>query len=134
LSKRRGKDWNERGNVQLIADAGRSRRERAGALLAKISKARPASEPLERPGIGVPTVTRYTTTANPDGWAPLSAGAAAVDALLASAIDGKDRVLLGWPERPGNGLTLAALAMREARARGRLASTRRTLPMPRAVP
>jgi hypothetical protein len=31
-------------------------------------------------------------------------------------------VLLGWPERPGNGFTLAALAMREARASGRLAS------------
>jgi len=70
----------------------------------------------------VSTATRYATTAKPDDWAPLSAGAPAVDSLVQSILDGKDRVLLGWPERPGNGFTLAALAMREARASGRLAS------------
>ncbi|WP_440410501.1 hypothetical protein [Neorhizobium petrolearium] len=122
MLKRWGKDWSERSGLERIADAGRSRRERVSALLAARTKGHPASESLARPGIGVSTVTRYATTANPEGWAPLSAGAAAVDALLESVIDGRDRVLLGWPERPGNGFTLATLAMREARASGRLAS------------
>ena len=122
MSKRAGKDWGERSRRELIADAGRSRGERARALIKSLDQARPASQLLERPGVGLATTTRYTTTANPDGWAPLSAGLAAVNALLEAVADGRDRVLLGWPERPGNGFTLAALAMREARASGRLAS------------
>ncbi|WP_152658673.1 hypothetical protein [Devosia chinhatensis] len=42
--------------------------------------------------------------------------------MLDSIEDGKDRIVLAWPEKPGNGFTLAALAMREARSSGRLAS------------
>ncbi|MDP9412956.1 MAG: hypothetical protein M3Q08_02465 [Pseudomonadota bacterium] len=122
MSKRGGKDWGERSRSERIADAGRSRGERVRALLQSREQARSASQLLERPGIGLPTTTRYTTTANPNGWAPLSAGLAAVNGLLDAIADGRDRVLLGWPERPGNGFTLAALAMREARASGRLAS------------
>lgn len=122
MSKRRAKYWGERSRNERILDAGRSRGERVRALLASREQACPSSQLLARPGIAIPTVTRYATTSNPKGWAPLSAGAAAVNALLESVIDGKDRVLLGWPERPSNGFTLAALAMREARASGRLAS------------
>jgi hypothetical protein len=122
LSKRGGKDWGERSRRELIADAGRSRRERVRALLQSREQTRPANELLQRPGIGLAIATRYTTTATPDCWAPLSAGLAAVNALLDAVADGTDRVMLGWPERPGNGFTLAALAMREARASGRLAS------------
>lgn len=122
MSKRRAGDWADRSRSQRIADAGRSRGERVRALLAAQEKVRPVNQLLARPGIRVSTATRYATTAKPDGWAPLSAGAPAVDSLLESVLDGKDRVLLGWPERPGNGFTLAALAMREARASGRLAS------------
>ena len=122
MAKRRRKDWGERSRSERIADAGRSRVDRVRALLETREQTRPANQPLERPGIKLATTTRYTTTANPDGWAPLSAGLAAVNALLDAVADGRDRVLLGWPERPGNGFTLAALAMREARASGRLAS------------
>lgn len=122
MSRRGGKDWGERSRRERISDAGRSRAERVSALLASREHSKPPSQLLARPGIGVPTITRYATTANPNGWAPLSAGAAAVDALFESVIDGKDRVLLGWPERPGNGFTLAAVALREARASGRFAS------------
>lgn len=122
MSKRRGRDWGERSRSERIADAGRSHGERVRALLQSREQARPASQLLERPGIGLATTTRYALTANPDGWAPLSAGLAAVNSLLDAVADGRDRVLLGWPERPGNGFTLAALAMREARASGRLAS------------
>lgn len=122
MSKHRSKDWNARGGLERVADAARLRSERVSALLETHTKARQNNEQLIRPGIRVPTETRYATTANPDRWVPLSAGAVAVDALLQSIADGRDRVLLGWPERPGNGFTLAALAMREARASGRLAS------------
>lgn len=120
---RRGeRDWNRRSWNELIADGGRSRRDRVQALLSARAHARPTDQMLTRPGIGVPTATRFATTANPEGWAPLTAGTVAVDALLESISDGKDRVLQGWPERPGNGFTLAALALREARAGGRFAS------------
>lgn len=123
LSKRGGRDWGERSRSNRIADGGRSRGNRVQALLeARQQGSRQAASLVVRPGIGVPTTTRYATTANPGSWAPLSAGAPAVDALLESIGDGKDRALLGWPERPGNGFTLAALALREARASGRLAS------------
>jgi hypothetical protein len=122
LPKHKDKDWNGRSSLERIADASRLHRERVSTLLSTRAKAHQGSEHLVRRGIEVSTTTRYATTANPDGWAPLSAGAAAVDALLESVADGKDRVLLGWPERPGNGFTLAALAMREARSSGRLAS------------
>lgn len=122
MSKRADRDWGKRSRNELIADGGRSRGDRIQALLSARAQARPTDQLLTRPGIRVPTVTRFATTASPDGWAPLTAGVAAVEALLASVADGKDRVLLGWPERPGNGFTLAALALREARAGGRLAS------------
>ena len=122
MSKHKGRDWNGRSSLTRIADAGRLRRERVSTLLSRRAVDHQGSEQLIRPGIGIATATRYSTTASPDRWAPLSAGAVAVDALLQSVADGKDRVLLAWPERPGNGFTLAALAMREARASGRLAS------------
>lgn len=122
MPKRGDRDWGKRGRNELIADGGRSRGDRAQALLSTRAHARPIDQTLTRPGIGVPTATRYATTANPEGWAPLTAGTVAVDALFESISDGKDRVLLGWPERPGNGFTLAALALREARAGGRFAS------------
>jgi hypothetical protein len=123
LSKRGAKDWSERSRSERISDGGRSRGDRVRALLeARTQGNRGAVQLLARPGISTPTATRYATTADPEAWAPLSAGAPAVDALLASIADGKDRVLLGWPERPGNGFTLAALTLREARSSGRLAS------------
>lgn len=121
MSKRRGKDRAARERHKRIADADRLRGDRVRALLAARTDARSAYR-IVRPGISVPTTTRYATTANPDGWASLSAGKAAIDTVLDAIGDGCDRVLLGWPERPGNSFTLAALAMREARASGRLAS------------
>lgn len=122
MAKRRSNDWTERSSLDRFAEASRSRSERVSELLAARAASSRCSEQLDRPGISASTATRYATTANPDRWATLSAGAAAVGALLQSVADGKDRVLLGWPERPSNGFTLAALAMREARASGRLAS------------
>lgn len=95
MAKRRRKDWGERSRSERIADAGRSRVDRVRALLETRQQTRPASQRLERPGIKLATTTRYTTTANPDGWAPLSAGLAAVNALLDAVADGRDRVLLG---------------------------------------
>lgn len=123
MAKGGGKDWTARSRSERIADAGRSRGERVRALLETRERDKSAaSAPLERPGITAPTTMRYATTANPDGWASLTAGSLAVDAFLESVADGCDRILLGWPERPGNGFTLAALALREARASGRLSS------------
>ena len=122
MSKRGAKEWGGGERSGRIADAGRARGERIRTLLATRAKSGSPDWQIVRPGIGTATATRYATTANPGGWAPLTAGVPAIDTLLDAIGDGRDRILLGWPERPGNGFTLAALAMREARASGRLAS------------
>ena len=122
MPRRGGKDWGERDRSTLIADAGRTKGERIRSLLKTRADTKQPLGLVSRPGVATATVTRYTTTANPAGWAPLSAGGVAIDTVIDAIGDGRDRVLLGWPERPGNGFTLAALAMREARAGGRLAS------------
>lgn len=100
---RRGKDWAERDYSKRIADSGRSRLERLQAILASRADPAKANQTLVRPGVGVPTAIRSATTAGPNAWASLTAGAAAVDTVLDAVKDGRDRVLLGWPERPGNG-------------------------------
>ncbi|WP_237355154.1 hypothetical protein [Rhizobium phaseoli] len=123
MTKRRRDDWKERNWNGRIADAKKSRVERIASILqSSRAAAQIPDKILERPGIKKATSTRYTTTAIPDVWLPLSAGKSAIDALLLSVADGRDRAILGWPERPGNGFTLAALAMREARATGKLGS------------
>jgi hypothetical protein len=75
-----------------------------------------------RPGISspLPGRTRYARSAAPDVWlhAPK---AGFVGAILDSIEDGRSRVLLAWPSRPDNGFVAVAVALREARATGRLA-------------
>lgn len=53
---------------------------------------------------------------------PADRGRAITDAILEAIEDGNDRVTLAWPGRPGGGFAAAAIALREARASGRLAS------------
>ncbi len=116
-----GTDWAANNRVELITEAAKQRAERARALI----QSRPRQlgpQTLERPGISTATTVRYASTSSAESWAPLGAGRPLVDALLQSVSDGSDRALLAWPERPGNGFTLAGLALREARCSGRLAS------------
>ncbi|MEP5871530.1 MAG: hypothetical protein ABJ258_00480, partial [Marinomonas sp.] len=44
-----------------------------------------------------------------------------LNAILDAVEDGDDRAILAWPMRPGGGFAVAAVALREARASGRLA-------------
>ncbi len=77
---------------------------------------------LSRPGISVPPSgrTRYARSSDPEAWlhAPKNGF---VGAIIESVEDGRNRVLLAWPSRPDNGFVAVALALREARATGRLA-------------
>ena len=87
---------------------------------------RPGSRPtrtreLARPGVSTATPIRYASTSAPADWARADRGRSIVDAILDSIEDGADRAIMAWPSRPGGGFAASALAMREARASGRLA-------------
>ncbi len=74
-----------------------------------------------RAEIGAPQENRirYARTANTGQWLhALRDGVVA--AILRSLEDGRDRVVLAWPAVPDNGFVAAAIALREARASGRL--------------
>jgi hypothetical protein len=49
-----------------------------------------------------------------------AAGRPLTEYLLAAIHDGKDRIALAWPARPGGGFVVTAVALREAHASGRL--------------
>lgn len=118
-----GRDWSARGWSERLAKSEKSKGDRIRALLDVARRnSVPRNSRISRPGVTTATNTRYATTAFPESWSTISAGRPAVEALLESIEDGEDRIMLAWPERPGNGFTLAALAMREARSSGRLAS------------
>lgn len=75
-----------------------------------------------RPGITspLPKPTRYALTSNPSVWLHAPRGGF-VGAVHDSIEDGRDRIVLAWPSRPENGFLSAAIALREARATGKLA-------------
>lgn len=123
LSKGPKRDWCADGWNQRLATGSKTRGERVRSFLDSVrNPASPLSLSVVRPGITMPTTIRYATTAFPDTWDALSSGRDAVEALLQALTQGRDTLLMAWPERPGNGFTLAALAMREARASGALSS------------
>jgi hypothetical protein len=64
--------------------------------------------------------TRYERSSDPGEWlhAPREGF---VGAILDSIEDGRSRILLAWPSRPDNGFVAVAVALREAKATGRLA-------------
>lgn len=118
-----GRDWSARGWNERIAKDAKSKGQRIRALLDGTHRnSVPIATRIARPGVTTAIDSRYATTAFPDTWSTISAGRPAIGAVLESVEDGKDRIILAWPEKPGNGFTLAALAMREARSSGRLAS------------
>jgi hypothetical protein len=115
------RDWQERDRVDRINAGQRQRAERIQTLLSARRSAAEAPPRMLRPGISVPTTVHYASTSAPLDWAPADRGRPIVDAILDSIEDGNDRVILAWPGRPGNSFAAAALALREARASGRLA-------------
>lgn len=118
-----GRAWSAKGWSERLAKSEKSKGERIRSLLKGASRdSVPPDSGVSRPGVTTATVSRYANTAFPDSWSTISAGRPAIDALFESIEDSKDRIVLAWPEQPGNGFTLAALAMREARSSGRLAS------------
>jgi hypothetical protein len=76
---------------------------------------------LVRPGISPATTIRFASTSTPNDWNPPDRGRPIIDAILESVEDGADRAVMAWPSRPGGAFAAAAIAMREARASGRLA-------------
>jgi hypothetical protein len=117
---RHRRDWQERDRVQRM-NAGRiQQRERITALL---SARRTAEDPtpVKRPGISTPVAVRFASTSASTDWLTADRGQPITNAILDAVEDGHDRVVLAWPSRPGNGFAAAAIALREARASGRLA-------------
>lgn len=74
-----------------------------------------------RAGLSSPPAgrVRYARVANSDTWL-YAQGGGFVGSILDAIDDGQDRVLLAWPSRPDSGFVAAAVALREARATGRL--------------
>lgn len=122
VSRKTGQDWAARNWHDRVAKGDKDRSKRVRELIRE-SRSRVSTpvESLHRPGVVTTISTRYATTAAPDEWAPLTAGLAAIDVVVDSIRDGQDRALLAWPERPGNGFTLSALTLREAKTSGKLA-------------
>jgi hypothetical protein len=117
---RHRRDWQERDRVQRM-NAGRlQQRKRITALL---STRRTAEDPtpVKRPGIATPVAVRFASTSASTEWLTADRGQPITNAILDAVEDGHDRVVLAWPRRPGNGFAAAAIALREARASGRLA-------------
>lgn len=117
---RRGRNWDQTDQVERINEGRRRQAERVQALLATRQSAQ-AFARLSRPGVSTVTTVRYALTSAPADWAPASRGRPISDAILDSVEDGADRAIMAWPARPGGGFSAAAVAMREARASGRLA-------------
>jgi hypothetical protein len=116
----RGLRWDETDRVGRINEGRRRQVERVQALLAARQAAN-AQAQLARPGVSNATTIRYAPTSAPADWAPADRGRSIVDSILESVEDGGDRAIMAWPSRPGGGFAAGALAMREARASGRLA-------------
>ncbi|MEP2829653.1 hypothetical protein [Parvibaculum sp.] len=79
------------------------------------------SRRISRPGVSVPFSIRYASTSAPSNWLMPERGRPILNAILDAVEDGDDRAILAWPMRPGGGFAVAAVALREARASGRLA-------------
>lgn len=116
----RGRNWDQTDQVERINESRRRQAERVQALLATHQSAQESAQ-LSRPGISTATTVRYALTSAPGDWAPANRGRPILDAILDSLEDGVDRAVMAWPARPGGGFSAAAVAMREARASGRLA-------------
>lgn len=100
--------------------AKRREAERIQALLAARQTAA-QSQRIARPGVSIPFSIRYASTGAPSDWLAPERGRPILNALLDAVEDGEDRAILAWPMRPGGGFVAAAVALREARASGRLA-------------
>lgn len=94
--------------------------ERVQALLAA-RRSNIAIEYLSRPGVSTRTEVRYALTSSPNDWLLPERGRPIIEAILDAVEDGNDRTIMAWPDRPGGALSAAAVAIREARASGRLA-------------
>ena len=75
---------------------------------------------ISRPGVSTPTYMRYARKSLSPNWSGCELGRRIVNAVLDSVADGSDRMVLAWPRKPGSAFVAAALALREARASGRL--------------
>jgi hypothetical protein len=120
---KKSKTWGSRAQAEHAATSERIRAERARALLgaqqARLQAATPKS--LARPGVSVPTFLRYATTTEPQKWLTIDAGQLVINTILQCAEDGYDRITFPWPNHVGGGFVGAAIALHEARSRGRLA-------------
>ncbi len=119
-NKKGGSSWKSDNRLERFAETRRKQTERVQELLdaRKVSKNQP---PLCRPGISTATPIRYSLTTAPSDWMSPDRGRQLFDTIFGAIEDGTDRAILAWPARPGSGFSVAAVAMREARASGRLA-------------
>lgn len=114
------RNWERRGRLLDLTTGARQNTERVKSLLAARFAVK-APTRLSRPGLATSSVQRYATTAAPTAWTLAGRGRPITDAILDAVEDGVDRVILAWPFSPYGGFLSAAIALREARASGRLA-------------
>ena len=119
-----GRDWDPRTRVAKAGEIERERAHRVRSILSAAQRGSPRkarAEALSRPGPTFPLAhpTRYARTSNANEWVHAQPGGF-IGAILDAVSDGRDRIILAWPSRPDNGFVAAALALREARATGRL--------------
>ena len=88
-------DWSPRGFRERIASGEQRRAELARAFRANSRKRSETATSvlLSRPGVSSSTTIRYAKTSDPQRWYEPEAGAAILDAIIAAALDGADRLV-----------------------------------------
>lgn len=113
--------WKKQKTPEQFSDVQNRRKELAQSLVAarRAAEAPPARVDRRAPDTGVRL--RFSTTAAPLDWSPSARAEPVTCAILDAIEDGLDRVLLGWPNPPAGAFASIAIALKSARASGRLA-------------
>lgn len=122
MGKNKGgsRDWQRRGQFESARQSAESRAKRVQTLLS--ARRNPQEDGrLVRRGVTIPTVQRYSVSADPTAWKAPGQAAIFPNSVLTAVEDGQDRLVLAWPYSPLYGFAAAAMALREARSSGRLA-------------
>jgi hypothetical protein len=119
---RRGDDrWAKRDDHNQFSSTAQQKADRAKKLIAAQRAAEAPPPRVSRPAPDSRIRLRYATTAAPLDWLVADRSEAIFGEILAAIEDGGDRLILAWPNGPGGGFTQSALALKHARASGRLA-------------
>jgi hypothetical protein len=119
--RREGDRWAKRDDHNQFSSIAQQKADRAKKLLAAQRAAEAPVPRISRLAPDSRVQLRYATTAAPLDWLLADRSEAIFGPILDSIEDGGDRLVLAWPNGPGGGFTQSALALKHARATGRLA-------------